>query len=87
MEKSQIYKIYINEAEVILKPTADVSLDDFTKQGSVIVNYTGVKKTLLDYITLLEKSIKSEKMIIHYHDFAKLKMDFKSHFTEIEAGG
>ena len=69
MEKSQIYKIYINEAEVILKPTADVSLDDFTKQGSVIVNYTGVKKTLLDYITLLEKSIKSEKMIIHYHDF------------------
>ena len=87
MEKSQIYKIYINEAEVILKPTADVSLDDFTKQGSVIVNYTGVKKTLLDYITLLEKSIKSEKMIIHYHDFEKLKMDFKSHFTEIEAGG
>jgi ADP-ribose pyrophosphatase YjhB (NUDIX family) len=87
MEKPQIYKIYINEVEVILKPTADVTLDDTLSSGSVVVSYTGNKKHLLDYIDILEKSIKSEKLIIHYEDFPKLKSDFKAHFTEIEAGG
>ena len=31
--------------------------------------------------------IKSEKLIIHFDDFVKLKADFKSHFSEIEAAG
>jgi 8-oxo-dGTP pyrophosphatase MutT (NUDIX family) len=87
MEKPQIYKIYINEAEVILKPSAEVTLADIEKTGSVVVKYSGNKKHLLDYISILEKSIKSEKMIIHSDDFLKLKEDFKYHFTEIEAGG
>ncbi|MBK9735005.1 MAG: NUDIX domain-containing protein [Saprospiraceae bacterium] len=87
MEKSQIYKIYINEVEVILKPSTEVSLDDTLTSGSLLVKYTGNKKHLLDYISILEKSIKSEKLIIHFEDFPKLKADFKSHFTEIEAGG
>jgi 8-oxo-dGTP pyrophosphatase MutT (NUDIX family) len=87
MEKPQMYKIYINEVEVILKPTLSVTLADTGAAGSVVVKYTGNKKHLLDYINVLEKSIKSEKFIIHSDDFAKLKSDFKSHFTEIEAGG
>lgn len=87
MEKPQIYKIYINEVEVILKPSADITLEDTTGSGSVVVKYTGNKKHLLDYISILEKSIKSEKLIIHYEDFLKLKVDFKSHFTEIVAAG
>jgi len=87
MDKSQIYKIYINEVEVILKPSADVTLEDTVTSGSVVVKYTGNKKHLLDYINILEKSIKSEKLIIHHEDFPKLKTDFKSHFSEIEAGG
>jgi ADP-ribose pyrophosphatase YjhB (NUDIX family) len=87
MEKPQIYKIYINEVEVILKPSAELTLEDTIASGSVVVKYTGNKKHLLDYISILEKSIKSEKLIIHFDNFAKLKSDFKSHFTEIEAGG
>lgn len=87
MEKPQIYKIYINEVEVILKPSANVTLGDTVASGSVVVKYTGNKKHLLDYISILEKSIKSEKLIIHFEDFEKLKADFKSHFSEIEAGG
>lgn len=87
MEKPQIYKIYINEVEVILKPSADITLEDTTGSGSVVVKYTGNKKHLLDYISILEKSIKSERLIIHFEDFLKLKIDFKSHFTEIVAGG
>ena len=86
-QKPQIYKIYINEEEVILKPSPDVTLEDTGGAGNVIVKYTGNKKHLLDYINVLEKSIKSEKFIIHHDDFNKLKTDFKSHFTEIEAAG
>jgi ADP-ribose pyrophosphatase YjhB (NUDIX family) len=85
--KPQIYKIYINEVEVILKPSEDVTLEDTGGAGNVVVKYTGNKKHLLDYIHVLEKSIKSEKFVIHYEDFPKLKADFKSHFTEIEAAG
>ncbi len=87
MEKPQIYKIYINEVEVLLKPSDQVTLEETVSSGSVVVKYTGNKKHLLDYISILEKSIKSEKMIIHHEDFIKLKADFKSHFSEIEAAG
>ncbi len=87
MEKPQIYKIYINEVEVLLKPSDQVTLEETISSGSVVVKYTGNKKHLLDYISILEKSIKSEKLIIHHEDFVKLKADFKSHFSEIEAAG
>lgn len=87
MHKPQNYKIYINEVEVILKPSSQVTLEDTVSSGSLVVKYTGNKKHLLDYISILEKSIKSERLIIHFDDFDKLKSDFKSHFTEIEAGG
>lgn len=87
MTERQKYKIFINEVEVILKPSADISLQDTEEPGSVVIKYTGNKKHLLDYIHVLEKSIKSEKFIIHSEDYLKLKRDFKSHFFEIEAGG
>jgi 8-oxo-dGTP pyrophosphatase MutT (NUDIX family) len=87
VKDGQKYKIFINEVEVILKPSADISIKDTEEPGSVVIKYTGNKKHLLDYINVLEKSIKSEKFIIHHDNFAKLKKDFKSHFFEIEAGG
>lgn len=87
MTKPQNYKIFINEVEVILKPSADISLQDTEEPGSVVIKYTGNKKHLLDYIHVLENSIKSEKFIIHSDDFPKLKKDFKYHFLELEAGG
>ncbi len=87
MDKAQIYKIYINEVEVILKPSADVTMEDVLHEKSVIVHYTGNKKDLLDYIAIPDQYLRSERMIIHYADYDKLKADFKSHFTEIEAGG
>ncbi len=87
MTEAQKYKIFINEVEVILKPSANISISDTETPGSVVIKYTGNKKHLLDYINILEKSIKSEKFIIHSDDYEKLKKDFKSHFVEIEAGG
>ncbi|MBK6363843.1 MAG: NUDIX domain-containing protein [Saprospiraceae bacterium] len=87
MTEPQKYKIFINEVEVILKASSDVSLKDAEEPGSVIIKYTGIKKHLLDYINVLEKSLKPEKFIIHHEDYLLLKKDFKSHFMEIEAGG
>ena len=43
MEKVQIYKIYINEVEVILKPSSQVTLEDTVASGSLVVKYTGNK--------------------------------------------
>lgn len=82
-----MYKIYINEVEVILKPTSEITLDDVLEDKSIVVNYTGIKKDLMDYITIPEQYLRSEKLIIHYSDFDKLKSDFKSFYMEIEAGG
>ncbi|MCZ2102575.1 MAG: NUDIX domain-containing protein [Chitinophagales bacterium] len=87
MDKSQIYKIYINEVEVILKPSSDITMEDVMRDKSIIVKYTGNKKDLLDYISIPDQFLRSERMIIHYADYAVLKSDFKSHFSEIEAGG
>jgi ADP-ribose pyrophosphatase YjhB (NUDIX family) len=87
MSKRQIYKIYINEAQVILKPTSEVTLEETRTSGCILVKYTGVKKHLLDYIQVLESSRKPETMVIHFEDFEKLKQDFTAHFTVIEAGG
>ena len=87
MDKTQIYKIYINEVEVILKPSSDISMEDVMREKSIVIKYTGNKKDLLDYISIPDQYLRSERMIIHYHDFNALKSDFKSHFTEIEAGG
>lgn len=82
-----MYKIYINEVELILKPTQDLTTADNLAPGVVIIPYSGIKKHLLDYIDIIEKTKKSEKLIIHHNIFKKLKQDFKSFFTEIEAGG
>lgn len=87
MNKSQTYKIYINEVEVILKPTSDITIDEVLTDKCIIIKYTGNKKDLLDYISIPDNYLRSERMTIHYPDFERLKTDFKSHFTEIEAGG
>jgi ADP-ribose pyrophosphatase YjhB (NUDIX family) len=77
----------MNEAQVILKSSSEVTLEETRMPGCVLVKYTGIKKHLLDYIDILENSIKAEILIIHHDDFKKLKQDFTAHFTVIEAGG
>ncbi|MEZ4910194.1 MAG: NUDIX domain-containing protein [Saprospiraceae bacterium] len=82
-----MYKIHINEAEVTLKASENVVMADIYAPGSMIVHYNGNPKHLLDIIYSLERTLKAQKVIIHYADYDVLKSDFLSHFTVIEAGG
>lgn len=87
MSKPQIYKIYINEVEVVLKPSSDINREDVMKENSVVARYSGKKKQLINFISLRESGERSERLVIHNEDFTKLKSDFKSCFTEIKAAG
>ena len=82
-----MYKIHINEAEVTLKASENIALTDIEYPGSMVVKYNGNPKHLLDIIYTLERTLKSQKVIIHYNDYDVLKADFLSHFSIIEAGG
>ncbi len=87
MIEPQIYKIYINHTVVTLKPTEDLTIYDAKRDGSLIIKYSGKPVHLLKYISLLEKPNEIKYITFHFEDFKKLKIDFKAHFTEIEAGG
>ncbi|MCB0659558.1 MAG: NUDIX domain-containing protein [Saprospiraceae bacterium] len=82
-----MYKIHINEAEVILKASENIDIVDMTIPRSLFMAYDGNPKFLLNVIYSLERTLKVDKVIIHYSDYEKLKADFLSHFTIIEAGG
>lgn len=87
IKKTQIYKIYINEVEVILTSTANLEKLLDNSPTTLTANYTGKTKQLLNYIDLCEKGSKYEKVIIYYKDFLKLFEDFKSLFLIIKAAG
>jgi ADP-ribose pyrophosphatase YjhB (NUDIX family) len=87
IEEPQMYKIYINEVEVLLKPSKDVKFDEIMVDKTLVVAYDGVKAHLLHYIQFIEKAVFLKHFVMHYDDFDKLKVDFKSYFKEVKASG
>lgn len=81
-----MYKIYINENELILQDTDSVK-DKKSTKGNLIAPYNGKTKLLLSYIDMLEKTDRFDQIIIHYHDLKHLKKDFESLFKVIKASG
>jgi 8-oxo-dGTP pyrophosphatase MutT (NUDIX family) len=86
-KKSQIYKIYINEVEVILSSTSKLSDLPLDTTSTLVSLYNGKVKYLFNFIDLCEKKCKYQKVVIHYFDFYKLYEDFYSIYAEIEAAG
>jgi len=80
-----MYKIYINENELILTETSSVS--GKSGKNKLIAPYSGKSKMLLSYIDMLEKTNRFESITIHYADLKKLKSDFESLFKIIKAAG
>lgn len=87
VEEPQIYKIYINHVEVLLKPSDKVTIQEILIPATLVLAYSGVRNNLLLYIDMVERTTVIKRMIIHYPDFEELKKDFKYHFREIKAGG
>jgi 8-oxo-dGTP pyrophosphatase MutT (NUDIX family) len=87
IEEPQIYKIYINEVEVLLRASKDVKFDEVMGPNTLVAAYDGVKAHILQYIQFIEKAVSIKHFILHYTDFDKLKADFKSYFKEVKAAG
>jgi 8-oxo-dGTP pyrophosphatase MutT (NUDIX family) len=82
-----MYKIYINEIPFVLKSSQDISQEDLNTEGVIVAKYTGKTKHILNFVDLCEKGGKLNGVILYFDDYKKLKSDFKSLFTTVEAAG
>jgi 8-oxo-dGTP pyrophosphatase MutT (NUDIX family) len=82
-----MYKIYINEIPFILKSATDITQEDLNAEGVIVARYTGKTKHILNFVDLCEKGGKINGVTLYHDDLIKLKTDFKSLFTTIEASG
>lgn len=82
-----MYKIYINETPLILAKLN--SLEELPPAGPhrLVNRYTGLSKTLLNYVDMLEKNTQFEYVYLYSTDYEQLVLDFKSHFRQIAAAG
>ena len=82
-----MYKIYINERPLILTDTISVKDSWHSQKKTLVVQYLNKSKQLLQYIDMLSKSNKVEKVILHHTNRKQLKKDFFSLVKVVEAGG
>ncbi len=82
-----MYKIYINDSPMILCPTDKVSFVKNQDRKQLIVRYSGKKKTLLNYIDMMEKGDDYDEVVIYSAEFKTMKDDLKSLYKVILAAG
>ena len=82
-----MYKIYINEKPLILTESISVKDSWYTEKKTIVVQYLKKTKQILQYMDMLSKSKRIDKVIIHHTDKKKLKSDFLSLVNIVEAGG
>lgn len=82
-----MYKVFINETPLFFTNTEGVHPSWTIDETVLIVKYIGKKKSLHNYIDLLEKSHKYEQVVIYSEDLKGLWADFLSLYKVIEAAG
>lgn len=82
-----MYKIYINEKPLILTDSISVLDSWYTEKKTIVVQYLNKTKQLLQYVDMLSKSDKIERVIIHHSKVKVLKDDFFSLVNIVVAGG
>ena len=82
-----MYKIYINDSPLILCPTEKVSLLTNADRKQLVVKYTLKKKSLLNYIDMMEKGDEYDEVIIHSTEYEQLKKEVKGLYKIIPAAG
>ncbi len=82
-----MYKVFINETPLIFT-NPDQVLPEWKNDESILVSkYLGKKKFLMNYIDLLEKSRRYQKVVIFHNNINEMWHDFTSLFKPIEAAG
>ena len=82
-----MYKIYINDTPLFLVNTKDLGNIFLPSETCLVARYQGKLKILLNYIDMLEKSKRFEKVVLHGSDPKRIWKDFKSLFKIMEAAG
>lgn len=83
-----MYKIYHNDIPVFLTTPAEVAQTGL-QAGKLthVAAYTGKKKMIRQYLDLLDKTPKTEAVLIHATDLEGLWTDFQACFKVLEAAG
>jgi len=81
-----MYKIYINHALLLLSPAPE-TLEGIAPDRRLAARYSGKKKTLLNYVDMMEKGRRFDCVNIFYPDVELLFQDFCAHHRIIEAAG
>ena len=82
-----MYKIYINEKPLILADSISVLDSWYSDNRTIVVQYLQKSKQILQYMDMLSKSKKIDKVIIHHTDKKQLRKDFFGLVNIVEAGG
>lgn len=83
----QIYKIYINEKELLLTDTEEAARKYYASDENLFVRYTGQPKSIFQCIDALEKGTPYERIILYGNNYKTLKKAVKSLFIIIKAAG
>ena len=82
-----MYKIYINDTPLILANLKSIKAVPKSDEQTMVARYTGMAKSLLNYIDMLEKSKRFNTVYLLSENYAQLVADFEKHFKLIEAAG
>ncbi len=82
-----MYKIYINETQILLGNTDDIAEKLPGDASNLVARYSGKPKILLNYADTAEKSNRYQSISLFSTDKESLFRDFQSHYDLIEAAG
>lgn len=82
-----MYEIYINEHHFILTNEEERRNAVWTEKQDLLIAKYRTKKSLFQYIDMLEKSTENKSVLIWSKDLEALKKDFFSLYKVVPAGG
>ena len=81
-----MYEIYINEKPLIL--ISDDKIKNFSSKDNILLaKYPGKPKFLLNYIDMMEKGTKFDKVVLYDSDVKKIYKDLKTIASPVKAAG
>lgn len=82
-----MYKIYINGTRLILAGDDEMPKELTNSDKIMVTAYPGQARYLHNYVDMIEKSGRFDKVYIHHSDFKVLLKDFKRLYKTVPAAG
>ncbi len=82
-----MYEVYINETPLRLVSNQEINSNDANDERHLVARYLSKKKSLLQYVDMLEKSQRFDSVTLFADNLTCLIEDFESLFKIVEASG